>query len=657
MKPIMRPPVDAECSPFARLRPLPFSAVTLRGGFWGRRQEVNRSRSLSHGHAKLVETGVLRNFEKAKAGAGGAYEGKRYADSDLYKWLEAASYELGNSRVDESPYDPALKGQVDEAVKLVCETQRSDGYLYTYYQVLRSSEERWQHLDEDHELYCAGHLFQAALAHYRCTGERLLFEAARGLADEMCRRLGPGSNEGLPGHPGVEMALVELYRASGERSYLDLARHLIGSRGRGKIGGRAYNQDRVPVRLAREIEGHAVMQLYLLCGATDLYLETGDRELLVALEALWDDLVLHKMSISGGVGSRHEMESFGEAYELPNDRAYNETCAQIAAVMWSWRMLVATGSARYADHLEWTLYNGVLPGVSLGGTRFFYPNPLLSRGLVERSEWFDCACCPPNLMRTLSSLHTYVATATADEIQIHLYDASRIRATTAEGAGLDLAVETDYPWEGEVRVIVEGVRAGGARDLGLNLRIPAWCRRASVAVNGEAVAEQVPGGTYYGLRRGWHAGDVVRLDFDIEPVRFAAHPFVESARSAVALARGPLLYCFEDEDQPVGVSVIAAVLPPDSIVEARRKEDLLGGVVALEAAGGDRRRELGREALYRRIGEGEPPAGVAAATDAPGDHPPFFTGETGGVRLRAIPYFAWANRTRGGMRVWMPVAW
>ncbi len=645
----MRPPVDVERSPFARLHPLPFSAATLQGGLLAKRREVNRGRSLQHGHAQLVETGVFRNFVKAKTGAGGIYEGKRYADSDLYKWLEAASYELGNCRIDGSSLDPALERQVAEAVELIRETQESNGYLYTYYQVLRPADERWHHLDEDHELYCAGHLFQAAVAHHRCTGESLLFDVARKLADLMCLTLGPDKNEGLPGHPGIEMALIEMYRASGTQRYLDLAGHLIESRGKGRIGGRAYNQDHAPVRLARAIEGHAVMQLYLLCGATDLYLETGDQELLDALEALWDDLVRRKMSISGGVGSRHEMESFGEPYELPNDRCYNETCAQLAAVMWSWRMLLATGRARYADHLEWTLYNGVLPGVSLEGTSFFYPNPLLSRGKVERSAWFECACCPPNLMRTLASLHTYLATTSDHELQIHLYEAGRLSAGFADGSQLDLSIATGYPWTGEIRLVVDGVRAGssGSRDLGVNLRIPAWCRRATLEVNGKAIAGQHDGGTYCLIRRGWCSGDIVCLKLEMEPVRYAAHPAVESTRSAVALTRGPLLYCFEDDDQSAGVAVLAAALPIGSPIKAQWQEHLLGGVVVLETVGIDRRQEHAQEALYRRIGEADPPDASKPGLGGEG---------IGRIRLRAIPYLGWANRTHRGMRVWMPIA-
>ncbi len=642
------PIVDAARSPYAARRPLPFSAVLLEGGFWSGRRLVNGLAALPHGHAELVATGVLRNFARSIAGERSGYEGKRYADSDLYKWIEAVSYELGRAGKRGGEIESALDGAVD----LIEGAQESSGYLYTYYQVLREERDRWRHLDTDHELYCAGHLFQAALAHFRCTGERRLAGVARKLADELCRSVGPGKIEGLPGHPGIEMALVEMYRAFGDPSYLALARYFVDARGKGLCGGASYNQDHVPVRRAREIAGHAVMQLYLLCGAADVYLETGDSELLGALERLWDDLVLHKMSISGGVGARHELESFGEPYELPNDRIYNETCAQIAAVMWSWRMLLATGKARYADHLEWTLYNGVLSGVSLDGTAYFYPNPLRSRGSPRRSPWFDCACCPPNVMRTLASMQSYVATTSDGAVQLHLYDRARISAALPSGERLDVRLDTDYPWRGAVRIFVERVES--AREIELSLRIPGWCRRAGIRVNGRDLPGPIGSGSYRSIRRAWKAGDQVLLDMEVAPVLYVAHPLVEPARSCGALARGPILYCIEQTDQVEGASVLASTLAPGEPIGEESDDSLLEGLVTLSVLGGGSPAPASEsEPLYRQRGASDEPADGGV---------PFFTaararggGGGGRIPLRATPYFAWANRSPGPMAVWLPL--
>jgi DUF1680 family protein len=367
-----------------------------------------------------------------------------------------------------------LVGRVDEAIALIAAAQRSDGYLNTYYQLKGGIENRWTNLRDNHELYCLGHLIQAAVAHNRCTGKDSLLGVACRFADYAAKVFGRGRNQGMPGHPEIEMALVELYRETGVMEYLDLARFFIDTCGSGHIGGRPYHQDHVPVREAAELAGHAVRQLYLICGVTDVFLETGDPSLWSSLERLWQDMVSHKMSVTGGVGARHDHESFDESYELPNDRVYNETCAQIASVMWNWRMLLATGEAAYADLLEWTLYNGVLSGISLNGARYFYPNPLLSRGNIERSDWFDCACCPPNIMRTLSSVQNYLATTDEIGIQIHLYDSASIDFTVPAAGQIELKLETRYPWEDGLHLTV--LNGGSGRSISakweLAMRVP-----------------------------------------------------------------------------------------------------------------------------------------------------------------------------------------
>ncbi len=618
--------VDTSHSPNRKLLSLPFDAVRPGAGFWSSWRATNRREALPYGYDKLIGSGVISNFEVAAGRTQGAFRNKRFADSDLYKWLEAASYELANER------DAALERKVDAAIALIAAAQKPDGYLDTFYQ-LGDYEKRWTNIMQDHELYCAGHMFQAAVAHFRATGKSSFLNVARRLADHIETVFGPGRKQAAPGHPEIEMGLVELYRATGEKRYLDTARFFIDTRGRGTIGGSPYHQDHRPIREAPEMAGHAVRQVYLLAGAADVYLETGDRSLLEACERLWLDMTTRKMSLTGGIGARYEGEAFGESYELPNDRAYNETCAQIGSVMWSWRMLLATGQARYADLIEWTLYNGVLSGVSLDGKRYFYMNPLLSRGAVERSEWFECACCPPNVMRTLSSLHNYFATASESGLQMHLYDTASIRASLAGAGEVSVAVTTSYPWEPSVRIAVE---TPGSGEWTLALRIPAWCKGARARINGEKSVAGKPG-SYLEIRRRWRAGDAVALELPLALTVHEAHPWIEPTRGCAAVTRGPLVYCFEEHDQPKGVRILDSALVPGAAMKTAWQPALLGGVVTVGAEGRLLERPGWNGRLYRAFGSGAVPRSRA-------------------VNLTGIPYYAWANRGKAPMAVWLPAA-
>jgi DUF1680 family protein len=617
--------VDTMNSPHARLRPLPYSAVRLTDGFWASWRATNREQALSYGWQKLNESGVISNFEIAAGRRHGAFQNMRFADSDLYKWLEAAAYELGTDG------DPELQRRVDEAIELVAAAQMGDGYIDTFYQ-LGDIEARWTNLRQDHELYCAGHQFQAAVAHYRATGKRSLLDVSCRFADHIDSVFGPKGRRGTPGHPEVEMGLVELFRATGERRYLQLAQFFVDERGQGVIGGQPYHQDHAPVREASEMAGHAVRQLYLMSGLADLFTETGEQPLMVAMERLWEDMTLGKMSITGGVGARYDRESFGESYELPNDRCYNETCAQIASFMWNWRMVLATGEARFADLMEWTLYNGIISGVSMDGKRYFYPNPLMSRGQVERSEWFACACCPPNVMRTLAWLHNAFATTSPEGLQIHLYDQAEIDCALPAAGALTVRMETDYPWSGNVRLTVTRT---SDKVWCLSLRIPGWCNGARYRIGREENG-RVVGGSYLELRRHWSAGDVVELDLPMEPVFHEAHPYVEPGRGCVALSRGPLVYCLEGGDQDPSVSVLDVAVDPATTVEVENQENLLGGVSTLSFGAYHIDRSEWKNVLYRSWRARE-------TKSTP-------------VRLKAIPYYAWANRNRVPMTVWIP-AW
>src|SRR5262245_57469220 len=503
-------PVHAAQSPGAMLRTLDAGAVVLDGGFLGRRQTVNREAALPHGLSMLEEAGNLDNLRIAAGRRTGSFRGRVFMDSDVYKWLEAAAFEMARAPSAE------LASRSEALVDLVGAAQGGDGYLNSYYTVAEPGR-RWTELAHGHELYCAGHLIQAAIARRRAVGDDRLLGIARRFVDHIHAVFGPGRRETTDGHAEIEMALVELFRETGERRHLDLAAFFLDQRGRGRIGPNRYDspaafQDRVPAREATSVEGHAVRALYLTTGLADLYLETGDAALLSTLTAQWQDMVEGKLYLTGGVGARHLAESFGQPYELPNDLAYSETCGAIASIMWSWRMLLATGQARYADLIERTFYNAVLAGVSLDGEGYFYVNPLASNGEAEhlnrggcrRKPWHLVACCPPNVMRVLASLGHYVATADASGLQIHQYASARIAAPPAA-----VRIDSMYPWDGRVRLTVEEASDG---PWTLALRIPGWCTGARVRVNGRESEEQVAATGYLSLKRPWTGGDAIELD-------------------------------------------------------------------------------------------------------------------------------------------------
>lgn len=631
-------PVDARRSPVAVLRPLDGSA-RLAGGFWAGRQAVNRDRAVPHGLRMLETAGNLDNLRIAAGRATGRYRGPFFMDSDVYKWLEAAAYEVAREP------SPDLSRSMAPVIDLVAAAQGEDGYVNSYYQVAEPAQ-RWTNFFRGHELYCAGHLFQAAVAHHRATGEVSLLRIAGRFADYLCATFGPAGRLAVPGHPEVEMALVELYRETGVRRYLDLALFFVDQRGRGWLGpGRfnssAYYQDRVPVRETSELEGHAVRAQYLAAGVADLYLETGERALLDSVRRQWDDLVSGKLYITGAVGSRHLAESVGHPYELPNDLGYGETCAAIACVMWAWRMLLATGESRFADVMERALYNGILSGVSLDGERYFYANPLssdgrdeyLSRGGPRRHEWHEVACCPPNIMRLVASLAHYVATCDPSGLQIHLYAPARVAAPAGARHEVALRIDGDYPWDGRIRVTIEAASGAPWR---LSLRVPGWARTAAVRVNGSGIDATLDDAGYLRLDRAWHPDDEVELDLSMSPRFTEAHPRIESTRGCVAVERGPVVYCIEQADHP------AACVPDLQIdtaapAAAEWVPGLLGGVTVVRAQGTLVDRSSWRNRLYRPLG----------TAPAPSRRP---------ARLTAIPYYAWANREPGAMRVWIPRA-
>jgi len=620
--------VDTSRSPYARLRTVPLRAVRLGEGFWKPRRQANVAAGMPRFLRDMEEHGVVDNFRRAAGRRDVPWRQASYAsESDLYKWLEAVGFVLQTQEASH------LREAAEAIIEDLAAAQGPDGYLFLHTS-LSSPEgyERFSQLDRSHELYCAGHLMRAGIAYYRATGEERLLQVGTRFADYLCTEFGPGKREVTDGHPEVEMALIELYRATGERRYLDLAGFFLS------LPQSAGNLPPIAQRPA--LVGHAVRSGYICCGGADWYAETGDEAMLKNLRYLWQDLVRGKIYLTGGVGARHEGEAFGEPYELPNARAYAETCAAIAHAMWAWRMLLATGEAQYADTLETILYNAFLSGVSLSGDEYFYVNPLASNGGYRRVPWFGCNCCPPNIHRMLASLPGYFFTFSGDGVQLHLYDACKALLTLPERTAVRLDVRTRYPWEGSVEVVVTPAVAA---EFTVSLRIPAWAEGALVQVNGDpAEAEAVPG-TYFNLRRLWQAGDRIHLRLPLKPRLVESHPRVGENRCAVALQRGPLVYCFESTDNPTVSVPDLALAPPSGDTTggfvAESQPDLLHGVTVLRgpgramcmlcAAGGETR-------LYRTWGCGPYPARYEQ-------------------EVTAIPYYAWANRGDCTMRVWLPL--
>ena len=627
-------PVSPTAEAACRLRPVPLGSATITGGFWAARRDVNGAVAVPNGRKRLESAGNLENLRIAAGAAGGEARGPVFMDSDVYKWLEAAAWEYAREP------SPELLDAQREVTELVAAAQQPDGYLDSVVQ-LRYGGRRYHDMVMGHEHYCAGHLFQAAVAQVRCTGERGLLDVAVRLADHLVATFGPDRNPGLDGHPEVEMSLVELYRETGNRDYLELARHFVDTRGRGTLEGHgyepAYYSDRVPVRQQTTVEGHAVRAVYLGAGAADVAVELNDTELLQALERQYATMDGTKTYVTGGLGSRWDGEAFGDPYELPPDRAYAETCAAVGGVQWAWRMLLATGDPRYADAAERKLFNGFLAGVSLGGVEYFYVNTLhLRTGAIAdetrspahgRRPWFTVACCPPNIMRTLASLPGYVATTDADGLQLHQYATGSVAVA---GRDARISVETDYPWDGLIRVRVDDPPEG---EWTLSLRVPGWAEGATLRVAGE---EQPPpgAGSYAAIRRSWQAGDTVELSLPMTVRIVEADERIDAVRGCVALERGPLVYAVEQADLPDGVTVDDLRLDPAAGATAEHRSDLLGGVTVLTARG--RAITSGSDRWpYRPAGESGTPEG----TD---------------IAIVAVPYFAWANRGVGPMRVWLP---
>jgi DUF1680 family protein len=624
-----------------RYTPVPFTRVTISDTFWAERQRINREQTIPHIYRMCQETGRIDAFRPDWTADPDIRKRSipiLFWDSDVAKWLEAASYSLATNP------DPALDTLVDEVIALVAQAQQPDGYLNNWFTKVEP-EKRWTNLRDWHELYNAGHMIEAGVAHFQATGKRSLLDVVRRYADYINTVFGaePGKRRGYPGHPEIELALVKLYRATGERRYLELSRYFVDERGRqphyydqearergedpAAFWARSYeyNQSHMPVREQQEVVGHAVRAVYLYSAMVDLAAEYGDASLLEACQRLWTHLTTRRMYVMGGIGTSKSNEGFTSDYDLPNESAYAETCAAIGLVFWAHRLLQLDCDRRYADILELALYNAVLSGVSLDGTHFFYDNPLASDGDHHRVEWFVCPCCPPNLARLLASLGEYVYAQSDDELVVHLYMQGAGRFAIG-GQTVTLRQTTNYPWDGAVTI---GLELNAPAEFGLRLRIPAWCAAPRLAINGEDVdLASVTEKGYASIRRTWSSNDRIELRLPMPVEQVYANPHVKADVGSVALRRGPLVYCFEQVDQEA--PVFQTLLPEHANLEATFAPDTLGGVtrvhgsaIALDDAGWE-------GTLYR--------------TARPALH---------SCTIQAIPYYAWDNRAPGPMTVWL----
>jgi hypothetical protein len=620
---------------------VPLDAVQIDQGFWSKRMDVNRTVTIPHIMAENERTGRIENFARAAHEASGPYEGRRFNDSDVYKTIEAASYALAKHP------DPELDAKIGRIITLIAAAQQPDGYLYPArtidpaHPVAGAGPERWVNLNGSHELYNVGHLYEAAVAYYEATGKRTLLDVAIKNANLVAATFGPQGRKAVPGHEEIEIGLVKLYRVTHDERYLALAKFFLDQRGHPHdtqpypsdspfaiYNGRPYMQDDVPVTDQRKAEGHAVRAMYLYSGMSDVAALDGDAAYAAALDRIWNDVVSKRLYLTGGLGARDTVEAFGDDYELPNRTAYTETCASVGGVLWNQRMFLREGDAKYLDVVERTLYNGFLSGVSLAGDTFFYQNPLASDGTVARTAYFEVACCPSNLARLMGQLPSLIYARKHDELYVNQFVASHATVDLG-GRSVMVAQQTGYPWDGVVTI---RFAPDQPTAFTLHVRIPGWARNAPVAsdlyrfagaapaaaesqpalsVNGQPVALDVAHG-FASIRRTWAPGDTVRLDLPMPVRRVVANPGVAADEGRLAIERGPIVYALEGVDN--GGKVSDLTLAAGAALGHEFKPEMLGGV---------------------EIVTGTAARGAKAAS---------FT---------AIPYYAWANRGKSEMEVWL----
>ena len=593
---------DIKEQPLKMIEQIDFSHVKINDNFWSPRLSKHVSATLPVCIDQIEnQTGRIRNFENAAKGEG-EHSGIFFDDSDVYKALEGMAYSLINNP------DPELEKKADEWIDKFAAAQQPDGYINTFY-TLTGLDKRWTNMDK-HEMYCAGHMIEAGVAYYQATGKRKLLDVCIRMTDHMMSQFGPGKRHWVPGHEEIELALVKLYQTTQEQKYLDFAYWLLEERGHGHgtMGDEGkwdpvYYQDIVPVRRLTDISGHAVRCMYLYCGMADVAALKNDTGYIAAIDRLWDDVVHRNMYITGGIGSSRDNEGFTEDYDLPNLDAYCETCASVGMVLWNQRMNQLTGDSKYIDILERSLYNGALAGISLGGDRFFYVNPLESKGDHHRQEWYGCACCPSQLSRFLPSIGNYIYASSDDALWVNLYIGNTGQIRIGE-TDILLTQETDYPWDGSVKLTIS---TSLPLEKEIRLRIPNWCKTYDLSINGKRINVSEKKG--YAVIKDWKSQDVIALDMDMPVEIVAADPHVKENFGKRAIQRGPLVYCMEEIDNPEYFDQIQ--LSPSTTFQTAFASDILNGIKTIKTNG------RAQSATF-------------------------------------IPYYAWDNRKAGKMRVWIP---
>jgi len=649
-----------------RIGEIALKQITIDDKFWSPRLEVIRTKTLDHVYKELEATGCIRNFDIASKKTSGTFGGPWWADSDVYKWIEGASYVLGNHP------DPELERRVDDLIARIAAAQQPDGYLNTHVQI-EEPDLRFKNLAFFHEDFSSGHLFEAAVAHYEATGKRTLLDVATKLADCFDATFGPGKRDGLSGHEGIELAWVRLYRATGNDRYLKLAEFYLNERGKKPsvfeeeynnlpanrtvlwregvpINLRAlqdhffvrpladhfflahptafdtsYCQDNLPVREQSVAVGHAVRAMFLYSGMEDVAYETGDRQLIAALNRLHDSVTLRRMYVTGGIGPSSKNEGFTDDFDLPNENAYQETCASAGTVLWNFRMFKLTGDGRYVDLLEQSLYNAVLAGVSLEGNTFCYATPLACDTAFKRQPWFEVPCCPTTVARFFPSIGRYAYNQSPDGIWANLYIGGQAVAELANGHKITVKQTTNYPWEGHVKLRIS---AEAPQEFTLHFRVPGWASGSTIALNGKKISPPIVSG-YAQIHKRWTSGDVVELTLPMPIEKLEANPSVLQSRGKIALRRGPIIYCLEQPDNKSDLDHIA--LPLSANLAAHFEPALLGGVTVITGQGSVQKPDDWTRQLYRPV-------------NAVGGEP---------VAIKAIPYCVWGNRGQQKMKVWI----
>ena len=632
-----------------RLAPVRFTDVSMEGAFWRERLDTVLARTIPSQHVRLVEYGILDSLKVPQPPPPLRFQRNSHDfttqvfwDSDVGKWIEAASYALAHRR------DAKIEAQIDAIVDDLAKAQLPDGYLNCWY-IGREIDKRWTNLRDNHELYCAGHMLEGAIAYFQATGRRKLLDVMQRYVDHIATVFGTGAGQkrGYCGHQEIELALIKLYHLTGDRRQLDLAAYFINERGRqpphyfdAEATARGddpkkywaktheYTQSHKPVRDQDKVVGHAVRAMYMYTAMADLAAELDDAALKRACERLWRHVTGKRMYVTAGLGPAAANEGFTTDYDLPNDTAYAETCASVALIFWAQRMLNLDCDGAYADVLELALFNGALAGLSRDGTHYFYENKLESDGSHKRWEWHPCPCCTMNVSRLVASVGGYFYSTGKDMVAVHLYGGNSARLSVS-GKAVVIRQDADYPWSGRIAIAVE---PEAPVEFTLKLRIPGWARGETLSVNGKSVDTSKRSLGYVELQRLWSPGDRVDLDLPMPVERVYSHPEVRDDIGRVALRRGPLIYCVEEADNPA-LAVNRFRLPRGADLRAMPRQDLFDGIVSIAAEASAAREEDWNGNLYRTTPTTEEPA-----------------------KMIALPYYLWSNRGPGRMMVWIPEA-